>query len=83
MTQSTLLIEGWKVGFNKVAVTKILQLELGLSLSSAKDMTDRLLEGKQVALSVPEEHPNRFSEAAENLGAKIHRNSVTAEDSCR
>jgi ribosomal protein L7/L12 len=83
MTENTLIVEGWNVGFNKVAFTKLLQQELGLSLSSAKEMTDQVLEGKRISLSVLEKDMDRMSEAAHHLGAKIMRHSMAAEESCR
>jgi hypothetical protein len=83
MTGNVLVIEGWDVGFNKVAFTKLLHQELGLPLSSAKDMTDQVLEGKRITVSVLGEDMNRICEAAHGLGARVTRNPVDGEDSCR
>ena len=83
MTPSRLLVEGWKIGFEKVAFTKLLQQEMGLSLSSAKDMTDQVLDGKQIALAVSESELNRVSDAMSSLGAMVRRDIAIAERSCR
>jgi ribosomal protein L7/L12 len=83
MAENTLVIEGWNIGFNKVVFTKLLQQELGLSLSSAKEMTDQVLEGKRISVSVLDQDMGRITEAVHRLGAKVIRNSVAAEDSCQ
>ena len=80
--QRNLVIEGWRVGFNKVAFTKLLQQELNLSLSVAKDMTDQVLEGKSVAISVTNEDRERVASLAQGLGA-IVRAASALEDQCQ
>ena len=83
MNQCKLLIEGWNIGFNKVEFTKLLQRELNLSLSSAKAVTDQILEGKQLKVDVPRKEMDRIVAAAEALGAKVRPDSVLVEDSCQ
>jgi ribosomal protein L7/L12 len=82
-TQSKLLVEGWKIGFHKVAFTKFLQQEMALSLASAKDMTDQILDGKQITLAVSESELNRVSDAMGDLGAMVRRDVAVTEKSCR
>lgn len=82
-TQSKLLVEGWKIGFNKVAFTKLLQQEMALSLASAKEMTDQILDGKQITLAVSESELNRISDAMSDLGAMVRRDVAVTEKSCR
>jgi hypothetical protein len=77
-----LVIDGWRVGFNKVAFTKLLQQELNLSLSVAKGMTDQVLEGKSVAISVANEDKERVASLAQGLGA-IVRAAPAVEDQCQ
>src|SRR4051812_43346404 len=63
MTQINLT--GWRPGLDKVRLTKTLQAELGLSLSEAKHVTDRVLAGESVSLPVHEE------QAAERLAGLL------------
>jgi len=86
----TLFIEGWKIGFNKVAFTKMLQQELHFSLTVAKGMTDQILEGRKLAVNVPGNIPDldikRINSIAQSLGAIIRNSapvSAVGEDSCQ
>jgi ribosomal protein L7/L12 len=81
--QCSLLIEGWNEGFNKVSFTKLLQQEMGASLSTAKDMTDRILEGKPVTVNVVEKDADRIASLAEERGAIVRRAASVVEGSCR
>ena len=42
--------KGWKVGMKKVSFTKMLMYAWNLSLPSAKQITDDLLDGKEITL---------------------------------
>jgi ribosomal protein L7/L12 len=83
MAADTLVIEGWTIGFNKVAFTKLLQEELDLPLSSAKEMTDQILNGEKISVNVSGKDMDRISDAVVGLGAKVTRSSASVEDSCR
>lgn len=48
-------ITGWEPGFLKVSHTQALREWAGLSLSEAKDATDRVLNGEVVAFVVEQE----------------------------
>jgi len=45
-----LVVHGWKIGFAKVSMTKLLCDEFGYSLSEAKAATDAILDNKQIKL---------------------------------
>jgi ribosomal protein L7/L12 len=81
--QSTLFVEGWNAGFNKIAFTKLLQVGLGLSLSQAKSLTDQILEGAQVKIDVPPNQLSKLTNSAKSLGAKVGDGSPLTEDSCQ
>jgi len=51
-----IIIVGWVGGFNKVGCTKILREELGLTISEAKSITDKILENEKVKIKVTENH---------------------------
>jgi hypothetical protein len=84
---TTLLVEGWNEGFNKVAFTKMLQDEFGFSLAVAKDMTDQVLERDPLAISVVSSEIKRISSLAQQIGAIVCSancsTSAMSEDSCR
>ncbi len=64
--------EGWKPGLQKVALTKLLQKEAKLSLRSARECTNRLLEGEHVVVSVPTtEDARKLAARAAALGAVV------------
>jgi hypothetical protein len=69
--RTALLIEGWNVGFNKVAFTNMLQHELGLSLSAAKNITDQILERRPVTIHVREADIKRITSLAQKIGAIV------------
>jgi len=46
-------ITGWKVGFNKVACTRIVRAATGLDLADGKRLTDGVLAGNVQRISVP------------------------------
>jgi hypothetical protein len=73
VSQKPLVIEGWSYGFNKVAFTKMLQKELGYSLSVAKNITDQVLTTRPVALLVPESNYERVSHLSSELGATVRQ----------
>jgi hypothetical protein len=76
-----LTISGWKVGFQKVEFTKMLQCELGLSLSAAKDITDRVLANERIDLPLGNADPKRVVDAALELGAIVLVDDL--EGACR
>jgi len=49
-------IQGWQVGYNKVASTQIIQRIAGLGLQDAYHSTHEILEGLPVTLQVSDLH---------------------------
>jgi hypothetical protein len=57
-------------GLNKVRLTKALQVDLGLTLSAAKGVTDRVAGGETVTLPVADRAAaERFVRSAIEVGA--------------
>jgi ribosomal protein L7/L12 len=46
-------IKGWQVGFEKIALTRLLQKTAGMSLREAKAVVDDVLEGRDVRFDAP------------------------------
>ncbi len=61
------LITGWQVGLQKISMTKIIQRYTALGLSDAKSVTDRVLDGKTIVLTVVRDE--EAVELVENLKA--------------
>lgn len=57
MDKRNLVLNGWRVGFDKVQLTKTLQFELGYTLAPAKSVTDRVLAGEIVTLALENSYP--------------------------
>jgi ribosomal protein L7/L12 len=66
---TTLLVSGWRVGFNKVEFTKLLRTGLGYSLSRAKRTTDAVLDAGAVELQVPDGEAEGLLATMDELGA--------------
>ena len=67
--KSCVYLRGWQVGFNKVAFTKLMKEEVGVSLLAAKNLTDRLLTGETVIIWVRD--LSKTVDEARNLGAIV------------
>jgi hypothetical protein len=67
-----IVVDGWKVDFNKVGFTKLLRYELGYRLSVAKGLTDGLLEGQPVILEVDDSKLEQVISELEGLRATFH-----------
>jgi hypothetical protein len=65
----TVIVSGWKPGFQKVKFTELLRAELGFSLSKAKAATDDVLDNHHVELHVPETECDRLGPRLSELGA--------------
>ena len=66
---TTVLISGWHYGFQKVAFTRLMKSEMGLTLRPAKTITDRILDGETVELQVQDDQVEHLLEAMTDLGA--------------
>jgi len=78
--ESKLIIDGWRIGFEKIQFTKMLQRELGLCLLEAKTVTDTVLERKRVELPIDGQDRDRLAKLAAELGAVVARDG---EIECR
>lgn len=66
---SELVLQGWKIGFAKISLTKLLRDEFGYSLSEAKAITDAILENKEIRLPY-------HGQQSEDLVAKLREIGV-------
>jgi len=64
---------GWNQGFNKVGLTKLIRAESGLTLKSAKGITDAVLEGQSIAIEVPDPDLERMISLLNSVGVKWTR----------
>jgi ribosomal protein L7/L12 len=63
-------LKSWNPGLKKVSLTKLLQEQAGLSLTSAKQYVDRLLADEAVSVNVPTtEEAAQLAEEITKLGA--------------
>jgi hypothetical protein len=47
-----LVICGWNLGFDKIALTKTLRAEFGYSLTEGKSITDRVLAHEEIRIPI-------------------------------
>lgn len=50
---TTLRITGWRVGLQKISLTKLLQDQAGLGLAAAKQAVDDVLDGRPANVTLP------------------------------
>lgn len=62
-------LSGWKLGFSKVKLNKLLQDDCGLGLKESKEIVDNILVGKSE--TVKPRNPQSFIKKCEDLGAVI------------
>ncbi len=68
--EHTLIIDSWREGFQKIAMTNLIRQYSGLSLSEAKEYVDRILDGNVVEVQLlPGADANDFVNSANKLGA--------------
>ena len=66
---TTVTIRGWHYGFQKVNFTMLMKSGMGLTLSPAKKITDRILDGEPVELEIPNDRLDHLLAAMTELGA--------------
>lgn len=72
-----LVLDGWRAGLNKVALTKLLRERTDISLAAAKRQVDRLLDGDEVGILVDDrENVQDLVRDIETLGASARTISV-------
>jgi len=65
-----IILTGWKPGLNKVALSKLLRDDAGLSLGKAKQAVDALLDDENVVIAIEsDECAESILEKAIELGA--------------
>ena len=69
MKQMTLY--GWNRGMRKISVTKLLQEQLGYSLSEAKSVTDAILGDREISLSCDDDKCEPLAESLRGLGVRV------------
>lgn len=63
------MMESWREGLQKVALTKLQHEKLGLSLSESKRNVDMLLDDQVIILEIDDESVAReFQDNAEKIG---------------
>lgn len=67
---TTILISGWNDGFQKINFTMLMKSEMGLALSPAKQITDRIMDNDQVELQVPDAQVDHLLAEMAKLGAR-------------
>ena len=72
-----LILSGWNVGFNKIGLTKLLQMDLGYSLSRAKAITDTVLGGQSVTVDLKDIRVEQMATKLNELRVKFVLNNDT------
>ena len=62
---------GWRVGLRKVSMTQALQQYAGLSLTNAKHITDRVLDGFTIDISMDIDKAILLRQVLDQLGAEV------------
>ncbi|MGB3850919.1 MAG: hypothetical protein WA958_13190 [Tunicatimonas sp.] len=76
-SMTKVVMTAWKENMQKVSLTKLQVMLLGLSLKESKENVDHLLNGEEVAIDVVAlEQAQRFSAEAQRIGVQC-RASVT------
>jgi ribosomal protein L7/L12 len=75
-----LKIVGYQTGFQKIALTKLLQESLELDEQESKKMTDAIMSGNVIALDIDDaEFVENLAEELEAVGAKVEVESDEEE----
>lgn len=70
---SSVIITGWRKGFKKVSMTKLIRAYTGYDLARGKRCVDDVLGGETVALpGMTSEQAEHFMVEARELGAVCH-----------
>jgi ribosomal protein L7/L12 len=71
-----IILCGWNLGFNKVALTKLLRAEVGYSLPQAKSITDAVADRQSVTIEVADDQIDRLAFELNELGAKFRVDEI-------
>jgi ribosomal protein L7/L12 len=78
-----IILYGWKIGFNKVAHTKLLRAKLGYSLLQAKAITDSVLDRKSVAIEVAADQVEHLALQLNELGVECRVDGIRSLNQTR
>lgn len=67
---ATIILTGWREDLQKIALAKLQQELLGLSLKAAKENVDCLLDGHSVSLEIADRLAPKLLNRATELGAQ-------------
>lgn len=73
---ATIILTGWREGLQKIALAKLQQQLLRLSLKAAKENVDGLLDGHSVSLEVADHLAEELLNRATELGAQARLSSA-------
>lgn len=69
---TTVSLNGWREGLNKVRLNHLLRQYLHLGLADAKHAVDELLEGRPLVYEFPDQaSASLFGQSASELGANV------------
>jgi len=71
---SSIVVTGWKLGFDKVGMNKLLREQLGYSLGDAKRAVDDILENKPILLTITAESVGKLPVELARLGVVFETN---------
>ena len=69
---SEICVTGWKVGFDKVRMSKFLREEMSISLSVSHAMVEDILDGREIVVPVSPERYRSALSRLELIGVKFH-----------
>ena len=72
---SSIVVTGWKPGFDKVGMNRLLREQFGYSLGEAKHAVDEMLENREVRLTLAAETLEKLTRELEKLGAVFRAQS--------
>lgn len=78
---SSIVVIGWKPGFDKIGMNKLLRDQLGYSLGDAKYIVDAIIENKATELVVPSEVFEQIMSDLINLGSVLQNSAAPARES--
>lgn len=67
---ATIVLCGWNVGFNKIALTNLVRQRLGHTLSEAKAVTDTVLAGQEVTLEIADDLVEAIRSELDRIGVQ-------------
>ncbi len=72
---ASVIITGWRIGLQKIGMTKLIREYTDFGLKASKDCTDRVLDGETVTIAVESvDHAMQLAARLQHIGAttKMH-----------